>query len=497
LSSNFQFPSPDPQNPEVEALRQTLQAQSAPSEPAVSAQASVTPVPGTPVFTPETYPATPDATSDLAGFYVYPAQSGDTLPALAARFDVEPGQIYSPEVVPAQSYISPGQIIYIPWEQDERLANGRLLPDGEIINSPAALDFDLPEFIWQAGGYLSVYTETLNGEVVSGIEIVQRISSQSSINPRLLLAFLEYRSQWVYGFPADSQGAAYPIGFYAPGRKGLYQELLMTATQLNVGYYGWRQGSLLSIKFSDQRIERLNPALNAGSAALQHLFSKFYRRDDWHKALYAPGDFISLYQQMFGDPWVREAAIGPVIPAGLIQPNMELPFQPGERWSLTGGPHFAWDSGTPRGALDFSPVTGEASCAVSSRWATAVAPGMIARAAHNAVVLDLDGDGYEQTGWVLVYYHLAESELISAGSIVQQDGLLGHPSCEGGRSTGKHVHIVRKYNGEWLPADGPIPFVLSGWRATADDRNYQGSLVKDGLVVSSNPGGNQTSIITR
>ena len=44
----------------------------------------------------------------------------------------------------------------------------------------------------------------------------------------------------------------------------------------------------------------------------------------------------------------------------------------------------------PQGA---QPVTGEAECAVSLRWATAVAPGVIVRSGRSAVVLDLDGDG--------------------------------------------------------------------------------------------------------
>jgi hypothetical protein len=111
--------------------------------------------------------------------------------------------------------------------------------------------------------------------------------------------------------------------------------------------------------------------------------------------------------------------------------------------------------------------------------------------------LDLDGDGFEQTGWVLVYYHLAQSELIPANTRVELDDPLGHPSCEGGRATGKHVHIARKYNGEWLAADGAVPFVLSGWQVVADDRNYQGVLVKGEQTVASNPSGTQTSIIIR
>ncbi len=499
MACNFPFPAPNTNSPDGESLRQTLQAGPAPTKNSPTAVVAMTPAPGSALPTLEIIPVspTPVITSELPGYHAYAAQSGDTLPAVAAHFGVESEEIVSSDVIPSQAYITPGQILQIPGEYEQSLASGLLLPDGEVVYSPADVGFDLPGYVQGAGGLLSVYTETLDGEVISGIEIVQRVASQSSVNPRLLLAFLEFRSGWVTGYPLDSRQVEYPIGFYAPGRKGLYEELMITATQLNVGYYGWRQGSLLTLKYPDQKVEQIYPALNAGSAALQHLFSKFYRIDAWQAALYIPGDFPALYTQMFGDPWTRQAALGPVILPGLMQPQMELPFMPGERWSLTGGPHPAWDSGTPRGALDFSPVTGEATCAVSARWATAVAPGVITRAARNAVALDLDGDGYEQTGWVLVYYHLAASELITPGTVVAQDERLGHPSCEGGRATGKHVHIARKYNGEWLPADGPLPFTLSGWRAVADSRNYQGSLVKDGLVVTSNPGGPRTSVIMR
>ena len=36
---------------------------------------------------------------------------------------------------------------------------------------------------------------------------------------------------------------------------------------------------------------------------------------------------------------------GPVLPAGLAQPELHLPWKPGEWWHLTGGPHGGWASG--------------------------------------------------------------------------------------------------------------------------------------------------------
>jgi hypothetical protein len=242
------------------------------------------------------------------------------------------------------------------------------------------------------------------------------------------------------------------------------------------------------------RTARISPQVNPGTAGLLNIFAKFYKPGPWQTVLYGEGNFPELYRQMFGDPWKDEE---PLLPDGLQQPQLELPFLPGEQWSLSGGPHFSWNTGSPNGALDFSPVTGEAICAVSRAWATAAASGVITRAANNVVALDLDGDGFEGTGWVLVYVHLANHELIQAGRQVALDEALGHPSCERGQSTGKHVHLARKYNGEWLPADGPLPYLLSGWLVRTGERNYQGELVKGDQVVSANPSGARRSLILR
>jgi hypothetical protein len=47
------------------------------------------------------------------------------------------------------------------------------------------------------------------------------------------------------------------------------------------------------------------------------------------------------------------------------------------------------------------------------------------------------------------------------------------------------VHMARKYNGEWIPAEGPLPFDLNGWQARAGDQPYQGLLVNGDQVVEA------------
>lgn len=442
------------------------------------------------VTTPAAYPT---RWSD-AHYIYYPAHSGDTLSALAKRFNIEESQITSEDPIPPKGFINPGQVLEIPNTFSRNSPPNLMFPDSEIINSPSAVNFDIEAYIQNASGFLSVYEENVDGNLLTGAEIVKRVSAEVSVNPRILLAFLEFRSHWVLGDPKPNADLNYPIGMHVPGKRGLYAELAMTASKISVGYYAWRAGDMNYLIFRDAEEERLNPELNAGTAGIQYLFSRFYYQDTWQQALFGKDNFIDLYWQMFGDPWKYQALI---FPPGLSQPPMELPFAPGERWSFTGGPHYAWNSGSPRGALDFAPVTGEPECAVSRRWVTASAPGLIVRAANNVVVIDLDVDGFEQTGWTIIYLHIAKKGMIKEGTFVTTGDKIGHPSCERGRSTGTHVHITRKYNGEWLAADGAVPFVLSGWQAVADPKIYKGVLVKGNKVVVASPVGPQTSIITR
>jgi len=72
---------------------------------------------------------------------------------------------------------------------------------------------------------------------------------------------------------------------------------------------------------------------------IQYLFSLFYDRIRWQETLYDPVGFIDLYQSMFPGIWERASKVEPLLPAELAQPDLELPFNEGERWSLTGGPH--------------------------------------------------------------------------------------------------------------------------------------------------------------
>lgn len=480
----------------------------APSEtPTMPPTPSTTPDPALASASPNAASPTPDLSSPTptegpldanAPPIQYMSQSGDTREALAARFGVHPLEIVPQEAVPEEGLIEAGQLLLIP----QRLANTsspeRILPDSEVVYSPSALDFDIKTYVGTLGAYLSSYREYLGSTGwTTGADIIARVAIENSINPRLLLSLLEYQGGWVLGQPRSLSQTDYPLGYINIDDKGLYDQLVWAVNQLSQGYYRWRDGSLTTLSFRDGTTLRLAPELNAGSVALAYYFSQVTNYEGWLAAMEAQNGLAKLHATMFGDPWLRASAYEPLFPSGLAQPEMILPFLIGQRWALTGGPHGAWEGSGSQAALDFAPASTEPGCVKSDQWVVAAAPGLVVRTSSGVAVIDLDGDGNEQTGWALVYLHLSHNGKLPVGKWVDQSEMLGNPSCEGGRATGTHVHIARKYNGEWIAADGPIPFVLSGWQAHAGEQPYQGYLTRDDATVPASLVGAFESTIVR
>ncbi len=136
---------------------------------------------------------------------------------MASRFSVSPDQITSQGAIPRKGFLPAGQELTIPKTLRYVTPAQVLLPDSELIYSPSAIGFDVAAFVQEAGGSLSTYYESVQEERFSGAAIIQRVAEAYSVNPRLLLAFLEYRSHWVYGQPADPRDVSYPIGFEISG----------------------------------------------------------------------------------------------------------------------------------------------------------------------------------------------------------------------------------------------------------------------------------------
>ncbi len=405
----------------------------------------------------------------------YHVQSGDTLEAIAAHFHTTVADIRKNNSgLPAKTTtLTPDQLLRVPTYFAPFTGTPfQMLPDSEVVAGPSVSDFNGETFVNSHPGYLKGYSEYAFDQTLTGWGDVQIVARDFSVNPRLLLALLEYRASALTRSDQSDALKIFPLQTADYTINGLALQLSWAAGKLNQGYYGWRTGTLEEIDLADGRVTRPDPWQNPGTVAVQYLLAQWFGQEEFDRAV-SPDGFIQTYRTLFGDPFSYAVQL---MPGDLQQPKMQLPFEPEKIWVFTGGPHPAWGDGLPWAAIDFAPPAVKHGCQDSPEWVTAVAAGVVARSGPATVVLDLDGDGKENTGWTLLYYHMAEADRAAEGTIVKPGDRIGHPSCEGGRATGTNLHIIRRYNGEWITASGPLAFNLSDWIVGPGDSPYQGTL---------------------
>ncbi len=416
----------------------------------------------------------------------YVAQAGDTLPALAAHFNTSVAEIREANLqIPADATtMPPGMpmkipIYYLPFWG----TSFRILPDSQFVNGPSVISFDTSKFVSGHPGWLKDYRAYVVDANRTGAEIVDIVATNYSISPRFLLALLEFQTG-ALSQPVPPSGS-YPLGetdyYYA----GLYMQLIWAANILNVGYYGWQSGQLKELQHPDSTIERPDPWQTAATVAFQYYISRSSSQEVYARAV-GPDGLARIYRNLFGDPWVTDRSEKPYIEVSLQQPTLTFPFLDGETWSFTGGPHSGWGIAElrPWAGIDFGPPDVKG-CASTTRPVVAMADGVVVRSETGVVMVDLDGDGNERTGWDILYLHVAAAGRASVGRKLKKGDALGYPSCEGGEATGTHIHIARKYNGEWIPADGVIPFNLDGWIAHDGSAAYLGTLTRGNQTVTA------------
>jgi len=454
----------------------------APIEQTLGANAVVTnPTPN------PTRPGSDQATRD------YVVQPGDNLTAIAITFGTTLETLMSLNNLANPDQLEVGQVLRLPEPPSDTTSEFKIIPDVKLVYGPGSGQFDIAGFVAQQPGYIQTATDTIDDVIMPAADVIERVAQEYSVDPRLMLALVEFKAGWLSNANPSDAAIAYPLNVpdstFGFSRSGLYRQLAYAANELNAGYYGWKQRGRTMLEFTGGIRLLYEPGLNAATVALQGFLAQLSAFTDWEREV-GPEGFYSVYSRYFGNPF--DGAIDPVAPPDLPQPALGLPFTRGETWYYTVGPHGGWGAGSAWAAIDFAPPddleTKTTGCYVSDYFATAIADGVIARISEGAVVLDLDGDGDETTGWTILYLHMAAQDRVTEGTSVRLGDRIGRPSCEGGVSNGTHMHLARRYNGEWIPAacqDCPpgeerAAFDLDGWTAVGlPNQEYQGYLVKD------------------
>ncbi|MEJ2747338.1 MAG: LysM peptidoglycan-binding domain-containing protein [Anaerolineae bacterium] len=151
-------------------------------------------------------------------FISHTVSAGETLGYLAQLYGSSVEELQTVNQLGGSDLLYVGQVLQIPTQGQAAGPSFKIIPDSELVYGPAAKDFDVRGFAARVNGYLVTYGEDVAGQWLDGPAIVQLVADRYSVNPRLLLAVLEYRAGWVTQTAVTDDG--YPLGYRQPNSTG-------------------------------------------------------------------------------------------------------------------------------------------------------------------------------------------------------------------------------------------------------------------------------------
>jgi LasA protease len=277
-------------------------------------------------------------------------------------------------------------------------------------------------------------------------EVISHVAGQRRVSPRALIALMEQQSQAVSN-PAFS--VSEPLGDLSRA-SGLAEQLQDVSARIKST--ADRAGLRVNVDAPDGGISTVIPA----------------------QALREMGE---VYQRLFPGVVAEES---PPTQAASSPIAMQFPFPVGQSWYF-GGAHADDGSGFPLSSLDFSYKWEDWGDTIGSH-VVASAGGKVKR--HSSCFVEVIHSG----GWSTGYYHLGGLSVQNGQTIKANDKIGKYAKtkaqalCDGGDSTGPHLHWSLYNSGEEVSLSG---VVLSGWQIHPGTSNYDENcnrmyLIKDG-----------------
>ncbi|WP_392343829.1 M23 family metallopeptidase [Pseudoalteromonas prydzensis] len=309
-------------------------------------------------------------------------------------------------------------------------------------------------------------------------ELILHWAGYTSINPKIILALIEQQSGLLSNPDADF--AAPLIGLSdEQGFDAQVEDLVTKLSQRFYAYKQWQDSQVTAItsKYTSTAISN-QASSNSSTAATAALVSVFKKRNklavDQDIVNHSNDDltvFLATFDRLFPESSAQlqhsskstvQSAEQQFVAASF---SMNLPWPSGYWYS--GGAHSNTGSGYPYSSLDFNNGSGN--------WGSNTP---YVQAAHGGTVTRFSSCNIRVThssGYSTNYYHMSNLQY-NSGDYVQPGAWLGRYAnsynqalCEGGQSSGPHVHFTLLYNGQQVSLHNQY---ISGHRIDVGNSNY-------------------------
>ncbi|KPH63226.1 M23 family metallopeptidase [Pseudoalteromonas porphyrae] len=315
--------------------------------------------------------------------------------------------------------------------------------------------------------FFTLYAPALNEKK----ELILHWAGYASINPKIILALIEQQSGLLSNLDADINKPLRGLS----DKQGFDAQIEDVVTKLAQRFYAYKQWQ--DVQSTGIEITR-NASISSSTAATAALVSVLAKRskltldkDEVSNSKSAITVFLTTFDSLFPDSYAQLQT--PSIHA--VQNNdtrlaaasfsMNLPWPSGYWYS--GGAHSNTGSGYPYSSLDFNNGSGG--------WGSNTP---YVQAAHGGTVTRFSSCNIRVThssGYSTSYYHMSNLQY-NSGDYVQPGAWLGRYAnskgqalCEGGQSSGPHVHFTLLYNGQQVSLHNQY---ISGHRIDVGNSNY-------------------------
>ncbi len=266
-----------------------------------------------------------------------------------------------------------------------------------------------------------------------------------SVNPNLVLALMDMHSGILSRTSLSDVSRPFAELSNAQGFNEQLQDVL---SRLSKSFYQVRKEQ--EQQYQDKGF--VSAKQSAATLALQQLFATSQTPQVGKAPSEQLEQLLKTYEQRFEQSLqTQQPQFESLTQASLAAPVMQLPWSLGYSW-IGGGSHGYDGSSWPHSSIDYAydwPQWG------GQTWSV--------RAAHGGTVSVLSSCQVRITdasGWATTYYHLSNVNVYN-GQQVSANTHLGYYAsnksqalCEGGSSTGPHLHFSLLYNGYYQSLDG-------------------------------------------